>query len=139
MASELAPFGINYVVNKQTIADLDRAISIAANLGASEFLLLPEQPVNSQGGIDDCTLAILREWIEYYSGSIPLTISEVNASGINVANPFANESGLRGFAHIDASGILKRTSYDNEGQSIGPSGVIGALSLLSKQRGHDRK
>ena len=35
MARELAPFGINYVVNKRTIADLDRAISIAVNLGAS--------------------------------------------------------------------------------------------------------
>ena len=63
IAKSLAPFGINYVVNKQTIADLDRAISIAVNLGASEFLLLPEKPVNSQGGIDDCTLETLREWI----------------------------------------------------------------------------
>ena len=139
MARELAPFGINYVVNKRTISDLDRAISIADNLGASEFLLLPEEPVNSQGGIDDGTLAKLREWIEYYSGPIPLTISEVNSSGINVANPFANESGLRGFAHIDACGVLKRTSYDDEGQPIGSSGVINALSLLSKQRGDNRK
>ena len=139
MARELAPFGINYVVNKQTIADLDRAISIAVNLGASEFLLLPEEQVNSQGGIDNRTLDKLREWIECYSGSIPLTISEANASGINVANPFPDESGLRGFAHIDAWGILKRTSYDAEGQPIGPPGVIDALSLLSKQRGDDRK
>ena len=135
MARELAPFGINYVVNKRTISDLDRAISIATNLGASEFLLLPEEPVNSQRGIDDCTLAILREWIEYYSGTIPLTISEGKAHGINVANPFANEPGLRGFAHIDAWGVLKRTSYDNEGQSIGVSGVISALNLLNKERG----
>ena len=139
IAKSLAPFGINYVVNKQTIADLDRAISIAVNLGASEFLLLPEQPVNSQGGIDDCTLEKLREWIECYSGHIPLAISEANASGISVANPFANESGLRGFAHIDARGVLKRTSYDIGGQPIGASGVISALSLLSKQRGDDRK
>lgn len=135
MARELAPFGINYVVNKRTIADLDPAISIAANLGASEFLLLPEEPVNSQGGIDDCTLAILRDWIECYSGPIPLTISEANASGVSVANPFANESGLRGFAHIDAKGVLKRTSYDTGGQPIGASGVISALSLLNEGSG----
>ena len=134
IAKSLAPFGINYVVNKQTIADLDRAISIAVNLGASEFLLLPEKPVNSQGGIDDCTLENLREWIECYSGRIPLTISEANASGISVANPFANESGLRGFAHIDARGLLKRTSYDIGGQPIGASGVIGALSLLNEEK-----
>ena len=133
MARELAPFGINYVVNKQTIADLDLAISIAVNLGASEFLLLPEEPVNSQGGVDDYTLEKLREWIECYSGRIPLSISEANASGISVANPFANESGLRGFAHIDARGVLKRTSYDKGGQPIGGSGVISALRLLEER------
>ena len=133
MAKDLAPFGINYVVNKQTIADLDRAISIADNLGASEFLLLPEEPVNSQGGIDEYTLEKLREWIECYSGPIPLTISEANASGISVANPFANESGVREFAHIDARGVLKRTSYDKGGQPIGASGVISALILLNEQ------
>ena len=139
IARELAPFGINYVVNRRTLADLDRAIATAANLGASEFLLLPEEPVNSRGGIDDRTLAILRKWIEYYSGPIPLAISEVKASGINVTNPFANEPGLRGFAHIDARGVLKRTSYDDVGQPIGPAGVINALSLLKDQRGDDHK
>ena len=133
MARELAPVGINYVVNKLTIVDLDRAISIADNIGASEFLLLPEEPVNSQGGIDEYTLGKLREWVECYSGPIPLTISEANASGISVANPFANESGLREFAHIDARGVLKRTSYDKGGQPIGASGVISALSLLNEQ------
>ena len=139
LVRELAPFGINYVVNKRTITDLDRAISIADNLGASEFLLLPEESVNSQGGIDEYTLGKLREWIECYSGPIPLTISEANAGDIGIVNPFANESGLRGFAHIDARGTLKRTSYDDEGQPIGTSGIINALSQLSKQRGDDRK
>ena len=139
MAKSLAPLGINYVVNKRTIPDLDRAISISASLGAAEFLLLPEEPVNRRSGIDDCTAVKLREWIEDYSGDIPLTISEANAYGINVANPFVNESRLRGFAHIDAKGVLKRTSYDEEGQPIGASGVIDALSLLSEERGDNRK
>ena len=130
MARDLAPFGINYVVNKRTIVDLGRAVSIANNLGASEFLLLPEEPVNSQGGIDKYTLERLQEWIECYSGPIPLTISEANAGNIGVVNPFASETGLRGFAHIDARGVLKRTSYDKVGQPIGASGVISALSLL---------
>ena len=113
------------MVNKRTITDLDRAISIADNLGASEFLLLPEEPVNSRGGIDGRTLENLREWIECYSGRIPLAISESNASGIRVANPFPlTNQGLRGFAHIDARGVLKRNSYDKEGQPIGASGVI---------------
>ncbi len=40
---EIAPFGINYVVNALTFAELDAAADIAAEWGASEFLLLPEQ------------------------------------------------------------------------------------------------
>ena len=135
MASHLAPFGINYVVNKHTIADLDRAISFADNLGASEFLLLPEEPVNSRGGIDEFTLEKLHQWIERYSGPIPLTISEANAVDIWVVNPVASETGLRGFAHIDAKGVLKRTSYDKGGQPIEASGVIRALSLLNEGMG----
>ena len=138
IAKSLAPFGINYVVNKRTVADLDQAISIASDLGAMEFLLLPEEPVHGTGGIDVQTLGKLRRWVKDYSGTVPLTISEGKAHGMSVANPLVNEPGLRGFAHIDAWGVLKRTSYDEEGQPIGVSGVINALSLLGETKGGSR-
>ncbi len=139
VARSLAPVGVNYVVNKRTVADLDQAISIASDLGVTEFLLLPEEPVRGTGGIDDETLEKLLRWVEDYAGTIPLTISEGQAIGVSVADPFSVEPGLRGFAHIDAKGVLKRTSYDEEGQPVGTSGVIDALRLLSEERGDDRK
>lgn len=37
-------FGINYLVNSKTVGDLDAAVLLAADHGASEFLLLPEEP-----------------------------------------------------------------------------------------------
>ena len=135
MAGGLAPFGINYLVNKRTIADLDQALSIASDLGATEFLLLPEEPVRGTGGIDVETLEKLRQWVKDYSGPIPLAISEANASDMGAVNPFANETGLRGYAHIDARGVLRRTSYDDEGQPIGASGVISTLNLLNEGKG----
>ena len=64
IAKSLAPVGINYVVNKRTVADLDQAIYIASDLGALEFLLLPEESVRGTGGIDVQTLGKLRRWIE---------------------------------------------------------------------------
>jgi hypothetical protein len=39
-----APFGINYLVNEDTVSELDTAVAFAEEAGASEFLLLPEHP-----------------------------------------------------------------------------------------------
>jgi MoaA/NifB/PqqE/SkfB family radical SAM enzyme len=44
------PFGINYVVNSRTLPDLSTATSLAADVGAGEFLLLPEQSGQAGGG-----------------------------------------------------------------------------------------
>jgi MoaA/NifB/PqqE/SkfB family radical SAM enzyme len=128
----LAPFGINYVVNAQTVLDLDAALELAENAGASEFLLLPEQPVRGRGGIDLLTMEALRQWSARYCGKLPLTISEVNAEGFPVCNPLIQETGLRAYAHIDASGVLKSSSYSNHGILISGEGVIHALLTLRK-------
>ncbi len=55
-------------------------------------------------------------------------------------DPFRNETGLRAYAHIDASGVLKRTSYDDKGVAIGADGFMSALAHLDRQviiGGHD--
>jgi MoaA/NifB/PqqE/SkfB family radical SAM enzyme len=126
----LAPFGINYVVNKRTLPDLDVALDLAAETGVAEFLLLPEQPVRGQGGIDPGTALELRRWIARYRGSVPLAVSEAGSDGLPVCAPVAGETGLDAYAHIDATGVLKASSYDLEGVSISSDGVMGALGQL---------
>ena len=126
----LAPFGINFVVNRRTLPDLDTATSLAAGVGAAEFLLLPEQPVRGRGGIDDRTVRSLHRWVSLYRGTVPLAVSVAGADGLPVCNPLERESGLRAYAHIDASGILKRSSYDIDGVTIGSEGVIQAMNVL---------
>ena len=138
-AGELAPFGINYVVNRRTVVDLDAAIDLAIDTRAAELLLLPEQPVNGHGGIDDATAKTLRGWIGRYRGPIPITMSEAGVDGITVADPFAGEHSQRSHAHIDAQGILKRTSFDNEGQAIDEGGVIRALGRLGALPGEKQR
>jgi MoaA/NifB/PqqE/SkfB family radical SAM enzyme len=130
--SRITPFGINYVVNSKTIVDLDAAVKLAADLGASEFLLLPEEPVGRGRGIDKQTTITLREWVNGYRGSVPLSISEGNADGFPICNPLSAETGLAAFAHIDASGIIKRTSYDTSGILIRENGVMAALDKLKR-------
>jgi sulfatase maturation enzyme AslB (radical SAM superfamily) len=123
-------FGINFVVNTKTIEDLDAAVQLAANLGASEFLLLPEEPVGRGVGIDNKTSITLRKWANGYRGSVPLAVSEGGAEGLPTCSPLNAEMGLAAFAHIDASGIIKRTSYDTSGILIRENGVMAALDKL---------
>lgn len=126
----LAPFGINYVVNALTLPDLDAALMLAADLGASEFLLLPEEPNGTTGGIDKATSLALLHWASSYHGSVRLSISEPRAEGFPICDVYPSESALAKYVHIDASGTLKRTSYDRQGARIGDSGVLKALRIL---------
>lgn len=130
-----APFGINYVINSDTLHDIDAAAAFADKAGASEFLLLPEQPVNGRGGIDAVTARNLQHWIQRYAGNMRLAVSESGAEGMPTCNPFRNETGLRVYAHIDARGVLKHTSYDSDGVAIGSDGFMSALAQLRGQTG----
>ncbi len=131
--SRIVPFGINFVVNSSTIRDLQYATKLAAKLGASEFLLLPEVPVRNRQGIDNETVEKLQEWVRGYRGSVPLSVSETGLEGLPTCDPLYAETGLDAFAHIDASGLLKRTSFDAFGISIGESGVLVALNILKSK------
>jgi sulfatase maturation enzyme AslB (radical SAM superfamily) len=129
----LAKFGINFVVNRQTITDLEAAANLATEAGACEFLLLPERPSQSSMGIDGATMQALRAWVRGYCAKIPLTISETGAEGFPTSDPFSHERGLRAYAHISATGNLMRTSYDGEGVKICETGVMRSLAELRKQ------
>ena len=131
---EVAPFGINFVVNSQTCQDLDAGVVFAEDAGAAEFLLLPEQPVNGRGGISPAAAVMMREWTRRYNGPVRLTISARGAEGIATCDPFAREPDLRGYAHVDANGILKRSSYDTQGVAVGPNGIMSALTQLQAKR-----
>src|ERR1019366_2507862 len=77
-----APFGINYLVNEDTVSELDTAVAFAEEAGASEFLLLPEDPPNRPGGFTASTARVLHAWVTCYSGGLPLAISETGADGM---------------------------------------------------------
>jgi hypothetical protein len=128
--SRITAFGINYVVNSKTISDIDIAANLAAELGAAEFLLIPEVPVGRGKGCDNETVIKLHSWVSHYRGAVPLAVSEGGAEGFPTCNPFEHETGLASFAHIDAHGVMKRTSYDTSGIHIYEDGVIAALNKL---------
>ncbi|BCU77060.1 hypothetical protein llg_17750 [Luteolibacter sp. LG18] len=127
---QITLFGINYVVNSQTMKDLPKAVEIASDIGASEFLLLPEEPVKLMPGIDEGTMRILIEWIENYKGSLPMFISESRAGFLSTCDPLKSETALMAYAHIDAEGCIKINSYESQGVFIEKTGIVDALQKL---------
>ena len=132
LAREIAPFGVNYVVNAETIGDLDSAAAMAFELGAFELLLLPERPVGTNRGIDTLTGEILFDWIKRNSQYRLALSKSAHLDGLPVAQPFADEHGLTAYAHIDASGYLRISSFSNEAVQI-HSSLMGAVSELRSQ------
>jgi len=128
--SGLAPFGINYVVNSKSLPELDEAVRLAAEVGASEFLLLPERPTSRTGGIDRCCAETLKAWIQAYRGSVRLTIGQGSSHGLPICDPLESEQGLDAYCHIDASAAIKRTSYDLVGVTIGTCRLMSSLQIL---------
>lgn len=126
----LSPFGINVVVNERTFAELDVVAELAQTLGASELLLLPQQQTSVVTGMHGETNLALQHWVSNYRGSVRLAVSEAGASGLPTCDPLPNERGLQAYAHIDASGTLRASSYATVGTKIEEKGVVSALKRL---------
>jgi sulfatase maturation enzyme AslB (radical SAM superfamily) len=124
------PFGINCVVNASTVGDLDGVAELAARAGARELLFLPERAVGGRAGAEEHVRSALLSWMRCYDGPVPLTFDAEDTAELPVAQPLPKETGLRSYAHVDASGWLRATSYDTSGCQIGPSGVLAALERL---------
>lgn len=126
----ISSFGINIVINQHTLPDLGEVASIAADVGASELLLLPQMYTSRCKEIDSYTLQGLRKWASAYKGGLKLCINEGNAEGFTTCNPFEKECGILAYAHIDAAGVIKKSSYHTSGVAIGTGSVMSALKTL---------
>lgn len=130
----VAPFGLNVVINDETVEELDAIASFARNAGAAEVLLLPEQPVGNRRGISHSASERLAQWISSAAPGVRLAISEAGVTdGMPIANPFPDESPLDVHAHVDARGVLKGDAYANDGVPVGTS-ILESLEQLRARR-----
>jgi len=130
LLKEHIPFGINYVVNARTVNELDSAINIAESYGASEFLLLPEAAVGLGTQIDKVTINKLQSWVADYKGNVRLSISSGSKDAVAYLKALESESEHLAYAHIDASGYLKKTSFEQNGYKISSKGVMATFNNL---------
>jgi MoaA/NifB/PqqE/SkfB family radical SAM enzyme len=126
-------FGINVVVNDETIGELDAVADLAARTGASELLLLPEQRVRAGPGASAAAIARLRAWVGAYRGEVRLATSEEGAEGLPIAEPFAEQPRIERYAHIDADGVLRRSSFARDGVPLGRDSFLAAYRRLARE------
>jgi hypothetical protein len=79
------------------------------------------------------TLQGLRRWVDSYRGPLKLCINEASADSFPTCDPLVEERDLRAYAHIDAAGVLKPSSYHATGVPIGEGGVLKALDQLAHE------
>lgn len=127
----ISSFGVNVVINERTLPDLDETAIVAADAGACELLLLPQLPVRGVPAILPDALQALRRWVDSYRGPLRLCINEASADGFPIYDPVAEERGLQAYAHIDAVGVLKPSSYAETGVRLGEGGVLQAIDQLA--------
>ena len=134
LLSSLAPFGINAVINADTVGELDDLAEFADRVGASELLLLPEQPTAASPGISDADAERLVEWAATARNKVRLAISR---TGLEAALPTAEavpgERPLDAHMHVDATGVLRPHAYAPTGLSVGDS-IMEAVQALREAR-----
>lgn len=129
----IAPFGLNVVVNDETVADLDAVAHFAVEAGAVELLLLPEQPVGARPGISAQACKALGEWILGNRSRIRLAISEARVPDeVPLARPYTQERPLDAHVHIDARGILRPHAYAQVGVPIAGPLMDALVKLRSR-------
>lgn len=108
------PLGINTVVNKSTLPMLDEVKRFSKDVGAIELLLLP---MMRKGRIvlSDKEIRELENWIDENKNDIPIRISRLSSSLINVNQLFESEDWFDNYAFISAEKELKRNSFEENG------------------------
>ncbi|MFD6371978.1 radical SAM protein, partial [Streptomyces roseolus] len=133
LISQSFRFGLNCVVNADTLPHLDDIADLATAAGAVELLLLPERPARGRQGSGPQVVSALHQWVAAYRGPLLLTISEGDAGPLPVAQPLPHESELSAYAHLDATGTLRRTSYHTVGEPVDDRGILAALERLQQK------
>lgn len=134
VAASIAPFGINMVVTDHTLCELGAVAAFAAEVGARELLLLPEQPTARGPGLGASGMRAVEGWLA--QGGAPLRLAVARSAATTempIADPFGPEPELEAHAHVDARGVLRADAYSDEGINVEGS-ILDALASLATRR-----
>lgn len=130
-------FGINVVVNADTLGELDAIADYVFERGAQELLLLPEVGPDGVGLLEVGQQAQLNTWIEANYRHRRLAVSAPAAAAISSPLVPLTIPGFadRDFLHVDASGLLRVCAYNpaSDGVAVAPGSSL--LEAIRRVRG----
>lgn len=124
--------GVNYLINDETVRDLNAMVDDMSRVGASELLLLPEVVTHGRYGVSKCALEKLRDWCCSNDSNVRVRLSAGFHEYVPEAVVMPGDARLRAYAHIDCFGVIKKTSFESAGVKI-TDGIIEAYQTLTKE------
>lgn len=125
------PFGLNIVINNQTIEDLDSFLTFAQDVGCEEILLLPQF-----NGKTFCLTSLqwnqLETWIITNKSKMPLRIMESARKMMQLPVLYSEDSYYRDYLYIDAKMVMKRNSFNSIGVKLTIDKLEEQLTLYDK-------
>lgn len=123
------PFGINVVVNALTLPYLDEMLSLVANWGACDLLLLPE--VHPSGFVlKPKEWKALEGWINRRWQEFPMQLTSSARQFLDCPFLAQEDEGL-GYVHIGADSRLRLSSYGRGGIPISDGDSLrGAVAQI---------
>lgn len=128
-----ARFGINYVVNNETIGDLARAADFAFENTAEELLLLPELTPDGRNCLSNDVIESLSAWVQANYHHCRLATSAQGSQCIDAPILMTNSPlhGSYDFVHIDAQSNLKASAFTASGVKLDDEdSIIEAIERL---------
>ena len=122
--------GVNYLVNDETVGDLDRVAHLLASLSVEEFLLLPEIGARGEILLSESGISTLRGWVASYVGPLRLRGSERTCAEMLPSVLPPGDEDLFRYVHVDANGIMKTDSFASAGVPIGTGRFLDSFQLL---------
>lgn len=122
------PLGVNTVLNRSTIAMLDQTLDNVRELGAVDWLLLPE----TSGGrftLSESDWADLDAWIEARRCHVELRLTAGAERYLSCPVLFANQP-VSSYLHIGADALLRRCSYESGGIPLNGVSILEAIHTL---------
>lgn len=126
------PFGLNIVINNQTIEQLDSFITFAQDVGCEEILLLP-QFNGSAFCLTSSQWKQLEYWIIANKSKMPLRIMESARKMMRLPVLFSEDSYYRDYLYIDAQMNMKRNSFDKIGVKLTADKLEEGLTLANRE------
>jgi MoaA/NifB/PqqE/SkfB family radical SAM enzyme len=122
------PFGINTVINQTTLTHLDEIAALVKELGAVDWLILPEV-VNGRFTLSEFEWRALDDWITKRRQDMELRVT--SEATTRLKGPFPLEDRAEDYAHISADGHIRRCSYGTGGVVLKDRSIMDAIRELN--------